>query len=163
MDTLLTVVTPLLIAVLGIMLFTLARRDNKRKNEQLNRCAFIIRSSYSWGVIMIIIEVLLGSLLVFGNIGEPFSIGINIALSIFLLIFGFGILQAFREKVAVNGDNIVYTPTIGKKQEYVFSDIEKLESKRTGVYIYVRGKKAFTLDPSGIGTALFVEIYKTRK
>ncbi len=163
MDILLTVATPLIIAVLGIALFTLARKDNKRKNEQLNRCAFIIRSTYFWGVIMIIIEAILGSLLGFGNISEPFPIGVNIALSIFFIIFGFGILQAFREKVAVNGNNIVYTPAIGKKKEYTFADIEKIESKRTVVYIYVQGKKAFTLDPGGIGTALFVEIYKTRK
>jgi len=32
--------------------------------------------------------------------------------------------------------------------------------KRTGVYAYVNNKRIFTLDPTGIGTSLFVELYR---
>ena len=43
-----------------------------------------------------------------------------------------------------------------------FDDIEKIENRKTGAYVFINGKKAFTLDLSGIGTRLFIEIYKTR-
>ena len=49
-----------------------------------------------------------------------------------------------------------------KAKKYTFSQIEKIETKKTGTVVFVDGKKAFTLDTSGIGTLLFIEIFKTR-
>ena len=162
MDILLTIITPLLVAFLAFVLFALAKKERNKKNEQLNRCAFVIRSSYSWGVIMAGICVFLLLLLIIGNISEPFKIGVNVALFCLLLLFGYGALQIFRERVEIKGNDIYVTPTIGKRKKYTFEQIDSIESKRTGVYVFIDGKKAFTLDPAGIGTPLFVEIYKTR-
>ena len=162
MNSVITILTPLIVALGAFAVFGFARKENKRKNEKLNRRNFVARSTHTWGVIMIVIEVLLAFLLVFGNIEEPFGVGVNVILGVLVLAFGFGILQNLRERVVVLEDKFTVIPMIGKKREYEFSKIEKIESKKTGHYVFVNGKKVLTLDPTGIGTSLFVEIYKTR-
>lgn len=161
MNNFITVLTPLIIGLGAFAVFGFARIENRKKNEKLNRANFVARSTHTWGVIMITIEVLLAVMLIFGNIEEPFGAGMNIALILLAVLFGFGILQNFRERVHVVDKTFTVVPMLGKKQKYTFQDIEKVESKKTGHYVYVKGKKVATLDPSGIGTLLFIEIYKT--
>ena len=160
---LLYIFTPIMMVLSVAGVFVLARRENARKSRKLNRRDFVIRSSYVWGAIMGIIDVIALVMLIFGNIGEPFPWGFNAALGVVLLVFAFGALQSFREKVSVKDDEIIYTPTIGASKKYTFSQIEKIETKRTGTVVFVNGKKAFTVDTAGIGTPLLVEIFKTRK
>lgn len=163
MFDLLYICTPLIL-ILGIAgIFALAKKENARKTSKLNRRDFVIRSSYVWGGIMITIDVIILVMLIFGNIGEPFPIGFNVVLGLIFLAFAFGILQVFRERVTVKNDEITYTPVVGSKRVYTFSQIEKIEAKKTGTVVFIDGKKAFTLETSGIGTLLFVEIFKTRK
>lgn len=162
MDNLLTILTPLIIGFGAIAVFALARREKTRKNDKLNRCDFVARSTYTWGVIMITINTVIALILILGNIEDPFGIGFNIFLGALFVLFSLGILQAFRERVIVKGERVIYVPTLGKAREYTFDRIERVEKRKTGIYVYVNGKKAFTLDPSGIGSLLFVEIYKTR-
>lgn len=161
MDNLLTILTPIIIAIGAVCAFALARREKTRKNDKLNRRDYVVRSTYTWGVIMITIDVLLLTLLIFGNIDDPFPIGFNIVMGAVALLLGYGILQSFRENVRiVERNEIIYTPTVGKKRKYTFDDIERVEKRKTGIYVYVGGKKAFGIDPSGIGTSLFVEMYR---
>ena len=162
MNNLLTILTPLIIGFGAIAVFALARREKTRKNDKLNRRDFTARSTYTWGVVMITINTVIALLLILGNIEDPFGIGFNIFLGVLFAIFSLGILQAFRERVIVKEETITYVPAIGKPKQYTFDAIEKIEKRKTGIYVYVNGKKAYTLDPSGIGSLLFVEIYKTR-
>ena len=164
MEIVLTVVTPIILAIGIICLFGFLRREHARKDENLNRRDFVARSSYAWGIIMSTINALLISVLIGGNIDSPFPVGVNIVLSAVVLVFGVGILQAFREKVRIIECNeITYTPTFGKKRKYTFEQIERVEKKKTGIYVIVDGKKAFSLDPSGIGTGLFLELYRSKR
>ena len=157
----LLIIMPLIMA-LGIgFIFAIAKKENKRKNEVLNRRDFVIRSSYSWGVIMVTLAALAISLIVVGNIDGSFGVGVNIFLSILLVAFTYGALQIFREKVrVVEKKEVIHTPIIGKTKTYAFDKIDRVEKKRTGVYVYVNDKKIFNLDPSGIGTSLFLELYR---
>lgn len=161
MEIFLTVVTPIIVAIGIIASFALMKRENKRKNASLDRRNFVIRSTYTWGVIMATLEVLDLSLLIFGNLDGTFAVGVNVFLGVLAVAFGFGALQIFREKVRViEKRDIIYTPIIGKNREYTFDDIERVEKKKTGVYVYINGKKAFNLDPAGIGTSLFIDLYR---
>ena len=45
MEIFLTIVTPIIIAIGIICAFALMKRENKRKNEALNRRDFVIRTS----------------------------------------------------------------------------------------------------------------------
>ena len=157
------ILAPLIVGLGVFAIFAFARKENKRKNEKLNRSDFVVRSTHTWGIIMIALEVILVSLLIFGNLESPFSIGVNIVLSAFVLIFAVGILQNFRENVHVKDKKFIITPMIGKKREYKFSQIEKIDGRKTGYYVYVDGKKVLSLDPSGIGSSLFVEVYNYSK
>lgn len=164
MEIFLTIVTPIIVAIGIVCAFALMKRENKRKNASLDRRNFVIRSSYTWGVIMATLEVLDLCLIIFGNIDGTFALGVNIFLGALAVAFGFGTLQIFREKVRViEKRDIIYTPIIGKNREYTFDDIERVEKKKTGVYVYINGKKAFNLDPSGIGTGLFVDLYRLER
>ena len=161
MEIFLTIATPIVVAIGVVCAFALMKRENKRKNESLNRRDFVIRSSYTWGVIMATLETLDLCLMIFGNMDGAFAVGVNIFLGLLAVAFGYGTLQIFREKVRViEKRDIIYTPVLGSKKNYTFDSIERVEKKKTGVYVYVDGKKAFNLDPSGIGTSLFVELYR---
>ena len=161
MEIFLTIATPIVVAIGVVCAFAFMRRENKRKNEGLNRRDFVIRSSYTWGVIMATLEVLDLCLIIFGNMDGAFAVGINIFLGLLAVAFGYGALQIFREKVRiVERRDIIHTPIIGKKKNYTFDSIERVEKKKTGVYVFVDGKKAFSMDPSGIGTGLFIELYR---
>jgi hypothetical protein len=163
MDIVLTVITPLIVGFGAFVAFALSRRENRRKNEKLNRRNFVIRSTYTWGVVMITLDTLLVMLLILGNVGEPLPIGLDIVLALLIIAFSFGSVQIFRERVTVKENTIIYTPVIGRKREYSFGCVDRVENRKTGVHVFVNGKKAFTLDPSGIGTQLFIDIYKTRE
>ena len=161
MDIFILIASPLIIAFGAYAIFTIAKKENSRKSEKLNRCDFVARSTHTWGVIMIALEVLLALLLILGNIEKPFGVGMNVVLGALALIFALGILQNFREKIHIVNKTFTVTPTLGKKKQYSFSDIEKIDTRKTGYLVLVDGKKVATLDPGGIGTMLFVEIYKT--
>ena len=162
--TALMIIAPIIVA-LGIgFLFAISRKENKRKNEALDRRDFVIRSSYTWGVIMVTIEAVLLSLVIFGNIDMGLPLGVNIVLGVLLVAFAFGALQIFREKVrVVERNEVIHTPVIGKTKRYTFKEINRVDMKRTGVYAYVNNKRIFTLDSTGIGTSLFVEIYRLKE
>lgn len=155
------IIAPIIVA-LGIgIIFAVSRKENKRKNEALNRRDFVIRSSYTWGVIMVTIVAVLLTLVIFGNVDGGLPLGVNIVLGILLVAFCFGALQIFREKVRViERKEIIHTPVIGKTKKYTFAQVNRVDMKRTGVYVYVAGKRIFTLDSTGIGTSLFVELYR---
>ena len=164
MEIFLTIVTPIIVAIGIVSAFALTKRENKRKNDSLNRRDFVIRSSYTWGIIMATIDALALSLLLFGNLDGEFATGVNIFLSILAVAFSYGTLQMFREKVRViEKKDIIVTPAIGKTKAYTFDQIDRVEKKKTGVYVYINGKKTFALDPSGIGTSLFVEMYRSSR
>ena len=160
MNILLTILTPLLVGFGLAFAFATSKKEKSRKNEKLNRNDFVIRSSYSWAVIMITLNSVITAFLIFGNIGEPLPLGVNIVLGALLLIFSLGITQAFREKVHVKGKNIIYTPTFGWSRTYTFDGLDSVEKRKTGIYVYANGRRAFSLDPAGIGTGLFLELYR---
>ena len=163
MEIVLSIVGPIILAIGIICIFGFSRRERARRDESLNRRDFVARSTYTWGIIMCTINALLLSVVIAGNIEKPFPLGVNIVLGGVILLFGYGILQSFRERVRIiEGKDIIYTPTIGRKRTYLFSQIDGVEKKKTGVYVYVNGKRAFSLDPSGIGTTMFLELYRDR-
>ncbi len=164
MEIVLSIVVPIILAIGIICAFSFSRRERARRDENLNRRDFVARSTYTWGIIMCTVNALLLSVVIAGNIEKPFPIGVNILLGAVILLFAFGILQAFREKIRViECSDIIYTPTIGKKRKYTLEQIDRIEKKKTGVYIFVNNKKAFSLDPSGIGTTLFLELYRSKR
>ena len=163
MNILLTVITPLLVGFGLAFAFASMKKENTRKNAKLNRRNFVIRSSYTWGIIMGTINAVLLPLLIVGLALGELGVGVSIVISLCIILFSIGIVQNVRERVAVKDDDIVYTPIFGKSKGYTFSQIDRVEKRKTGIYVYVENKKVFSLDPAGIGTSLFLELYRQKR
>lgn len=161
MEMLLTVLTPLIVAIIGFAVFTLMRRENERKSDKLNRYDFVIRSSIAWGIVMLVIDAFLIALLVVGNIEKSMGIA-NIIIAIFILVFGYGALAILRESIYVNGEEIIHTPPIGKKKVYLFSDIERVDMGKGCYKIYVRTKHVFSIEQNAIGARLFCDLIREK-
>lgn len=65
-------------------------------------------------------------------------------------------------KLEVNGDEITWRSTFGKKRTFHFEDITYCEMKGNSIRVYVNGEKLFTID-SGIDDSEFMEDIERRK
>jgi uncharacterized protein YlbG (UPF0298 family) len=65
-------------------------------------------------------------------------------------------------KLEVNGDEITWRSTFGKKRTFRFGDITYCERKKGSVRVYVNGEKLFTID-SNIDKEEFMEDIERRR
>lgn len=82
--------------------------------------------------------------------------------SIFFIVSLIGSVNMIMWKLEVNGDEITWRSTFGRKRIFHFEDITKCEMKGNSIRVYVDGKKLFTLD-SGIDDSEFMEDIERRK
>ena len=66
--------------------------------------------------------------------------------SIFFTISLIGSVNMIMWKLEVNGDEITWRSTFGRKRIFHFEDITKCERKKGSMRVYVDGKKLFTID-----------------
>ena len=78
------------------------------------------------------------------------------------VVFLIGSLNMTMWKLEVNGDEITWRSTFGRKRIFHFEDITKCERKNGSMRVYVDGKKLFTID-SNIDREEFMEDIKRRK
>ena len=65
-------------------------------------------------------------------------------------------------KIEINGDEITWRSTFGRKRRFLFEDITYCERKKSSMRVYVNGKKLFTID-NNIDDSEFMEDIKRRK
>ena len=65
-------------------------------------------------------------------------------------------------KLEVNGDEITWRSTFGRKRTFHFEDITYCERKKGSMRVYVNGEKLFTID-SNIDKEEFMEDIKRRR
>ena len=64
-----------------------------------------------------------------------------------MALFGvFGTLNTMMWRLEINGDEITWRSTFGRKRRFLFKDITYCERKKGSVRVYVNGKKLFTID-----------------
>ena len=81
---------------------------------------------------------------------------------IFFLVGISGIVNMVMWKLEVNGDEITWRSTFGKKRTFRFGDITYCERKKGSVRVYVNGEKLFTID-SNIDKEEFMEDIERRR
>ncbi len=86
----------------------------------------------------------------------PFVFGIA------FVVFLIGSLNMIMWKLEVNGDEITWRSTFGKKRTFQFGDITYCERKKGSIRVYVNGEKLFTID-SNIDKTEFMEDIKRRR
>ncbi len=82
--------------------------------------------------------------------------------SIFFTIFFIGSVDMMMWKLEVNGDEITWHSTLGRKKVFHFEDITQCERKKGSIRVYVKGQKLFTID-SNIDKEEFMADIKRRK
>ena len=69
-----------------------------------------------------------------------------IGFSIFFIVSLIGSLNMIMWKLEVNGDEITWRSTFGRKRTFHFEDITYCERKKGSMRVYVNGEKLFTID-----------------
>ena len=82
--------------------------------------------------------------------------------SIFFIVSLIGSLNMIMWKLEVNGDEITWRSTFGRKRTFHFEDITYCERKKGSMRVYVNGEKLFTID-SNIDKEEFMEDIKRRR
>ncbi len=81
---------------------------------------------------------------------------------IFFLVGISGIVNMVMWKLEVNGDEITWRSTFGRKRTFHFEDITYCERKKGSMRVYVNGEKLFTID-SNIDKEEFMEDIERRR
>ena len=81
---------------------------------------------------------------------------------IFVLFGTLGTLNMIMWKLEIDGNEIMWRSTFGKKRSFHFEDITYCERKKGSVRVYIHGKKLFTMD-SNIDKAQFMEDVERRR
>ena len=85
-----------------------------------------------------------------------------IGFSIFFIVSLIGSLNMIMWKLEVNGDEITWRSTFGRKRTFHFEDITYCERKKGSMRVYVNGEKLFTID-SNIDKEEFMEDIERRR
>ena len=150
--------------VLGYIVRVRDKKDKEREEEQKKG---IINSHY-----VIKTETVLAIIFVVGTIFCVFCLVMAIKMqedAFVVCVFGFfflvgvvGTVNMIMWKLEVNGDEITWRSTFGRKRTFKFEDITYCERKKSAIRVYINGKKLFTID-SGIDDSEFMEDIKRRK
>ena len=154
-------------AVFAVFGYIARVRDKKDKEREEEQKKGIINSHY-----VIKTETVLAIIFVLGTIFCAFCLVMAIKMqedAFVVCVFGFfflvgvvGTVNMIMWKLEVNGDEITWRSTFGRKRTFKFEDITYCERKKSAIRVYINGKKLFTID-SGIDDSEFMEDIKRRK
>ena len=149
--------------ILGHITKLQQKRAKKREEEQkkgIIRTHYIIKTEKMLTAIFVVGIFFSGGCTIASALaGETL---VPIIFGIACIFFFIGSLNMIMWKLEVNGDEITWRSTFGKKRTFHFEDITKCEMKGNSIRVYVDGKKLFTLD-SGIDDSEFMEDIERRK
>ena len=152
------------LALLGYIAKVQNRRGEKREEEKKKG---IIRTKYRVKTEKIIIIICVVGTIFFSTcmticIIEREVLWVIGVCGIMALIGVFGTLNTMMWRLEINGDEITWRSTFGRKRRFLFEDITYCERKKGSVRVYVNGKKLFTID-NNIDDSEFMEDIKRRK
>lgn len=152
------------LAVLGYIAKAQKRRAEKREEEKkkgIIRTKYTVRTEKVVVIICIIGAIFFSSAVIICTIQKE-DLLVICGFGIFALVGMFATLNTIMWKLEINGDEIMWRSTFGKKRYFHFEDITYCERKKGSMRVYVNGKKLFTID-SNIDKAQFVEDVERRR
>ena len=134
-------------AVLGYIGRTQQKRAKEREEEKkgIIRTSYIVKTEKILTIFFIMAVVLFGGATVLSALQQE-DIFPPIVFSIFFIIALIGTVNMIMWKLEVNGDEITWRSTFGKKRTFHFEDITYCERKKGSIRVYVNGEKLFTID-----------------
>ena len=152
------------LAVLGYIAKVQKRRGEKREEEKKKgviRTKYTVRTEKVLIIIFVIGTIFFDFCLVMA-IMQKEDLFVIFVFGIFVLFGAFGTVNMIMWKLEIDGDEIMWRSTFGKKRSFHFGDITYCERKKGSMRVYVNGKKLFTID-SNIDKAQFVEDVERRR
>ncbi len=135
-------------------------REEERKNGRI-RTHYIIKTEKMLTIIFIVAVFLFGGATVASAIQQD-DLFPPLAFGIFFIVSLIGSLNMIMWKLEVNGDEITWRSTFGRKRTFRFEDITYCERKKGSICVYVNREKLFTID-SNIDKEEFMEDIKRRR
>ena len=157
------VVTIILELFVGAIVFRTIKDRQERKENRMDRDNYTIVNSPKWIFVLLTTSAVLGAVLILLNIFDGFETlvqfwGINISISIFIVLFTVGSFFVTKEKIEVNGNNIVITTITGKRKEFTFDDIAYImKLSKELCLIYGAQKRLGSIDLNLAGAGFFME------
>ena len=151
-------------AILGYIVKLQQNRAKKREEEQKNgiiRTHYTIKTEKTLTIIFVFGILFTGGCTVASAIQQD-DIFPLLVFGIAFVVFFIGSLNMIMWKLEVNGDEITWRSTFGKKRTFRFEDITYCERKKGSMRVYVNGEKLFTID-SNIDKEEFMEDIKRRR
>ena len=150
-------------AVLGYIGRTQQKRAKEREEEKkgIIRTSYIVKTEKILTIFFIMAVVLFGGATVLSALQQE-DIFPPIVFSIFFIIALIGTVNMIMWKLEVNGDEITWRSTFGKKRTFHFEDITYCERKKGSIRVYVNGEKLFTID-GGVDKSEFMDDIERRK
>lgn len=151
-------------AILEYIVKLQQKRAKEREEQQkkgIIRTHYIIKTEKMLTAIFIVAVFLFGWATVASAIQQD-DLFPPLVFSIFFTVSLIGSVNMVMWKLEVNGDEITWRSTFGKKRTFRFEDITYCERKKGSMRVYVNGKKLFTID-SNIDKEEFMEDIKRRR
>lgn len=140
------------------------KRAKEREEEQkkgIIRTHYIIKTEKVLTMFFVLAVFLFGGATVASAIQQD-DLFPPLVFSIFFIGSLIGSLNMIMWKLEVNGDEITWRSTFGRKRTFRFEDITYCEMKGNSIRVYVNGTKLFTID-SGVDDSEFMEDIERRR
>ena len=140
------------------------KRSKEREEEQkkgIIRTHYIIKTEKVLTMFFVLAVFLFGGATVASVIQQDDLLP-PLGFSIFFIVSLIGSLNMIMWKLEVNGDEITWRSTFGRKRTFRFEDITYCEMKGNSIRVYVNGTKLFTID-SGVDDSEFMEDIERRR
>ena len=124
------------------------KRAKEREEEQkkgIIRTHYIIKTEKVLTMFFVLAVFLFGGATVASAIQQD-DLFPPLVFSIFFIVSLIGSLNMIMWKLEVNGDEITWRSTFGRKRTFHFEDITYCERKKGSMRVYVNGEKLFTID-----------------
>jgi len=165
-----TIINYTLFAIIPILVFLvlfLVKRANKKVEKSMDENNFVLREPKIYLWIGIICTVFFCGLIVLMCIfpNDTAEWWTYLVFALFGILGIYIIFYCVRWKLEIEGNQIIYTPFIGKKRSFIFSDIKKIKLKN-GQKIIAYGdnnKKLFAVEFTSNGFNILVSRLKKER
>ena len=148
-----------IVSLIGSLNMIKEREEEQKKG--IIRTHYIIKTEKVLTMFFVLAVFLFGGATVASAIQQDDLLP-PIGFSIFFIVSLIGSLNMIMWKLEVNGDEITWRSTFGRKRTFHFEDITYCERKKGSMRVYVNGEKLFTID-SNIDKEEFMEDIKRRR
>lgn len=156
-----TQIGPYLVVLLLLSYIVNLQRTRGRTEKGIIRTHYIIKTEKVLTMFFVLAVFLFGGATVASAIQQDDLLP-PLGFSIFFIVSLIGSLNMIMWKLEVNGDEITWRSTFGRKRTFRFEDITYCEMKGNSIRVYVNGTKLFTID-SGVDDSEFMEDIERRR